>query len=109
MIVRLTSDIWVSAYRKRLELMNIPCFVVAKGDLTAGAVLVKLATLDGQAQAFQRSFLADGSRGWMVLAEGDEAEVDQSVAKQRDFDPDIWVLEVEDREGRHLLDDPGFA
>lgn len=109
MTARLTSDIWVSAYRKRLELMNIPCFVVAKGDLTAGAVLVKLATLDGQACAYQRSFLADGTRGWMVLSEGVEAEVDLVISKQRAFDPDIWVLEVEDREGRHLLDDPGFA
>ena len=109
MTARLTSDIWVSAYRKRLELMNIPCFVVAKGDLTAGAVLVKLSTLDGQATAFQRSFLADGTRGWMTLSEGGEADVDQAIAKQREFDPDLWVLEVEDRAGRHLLDDPGFA
>ena len=109
MTARLTSDVWVSAYRKRLELMNIPCFVVAKGDLTAGAVLVKLSTLDGQATALQRSFLPDGTRSWMTLSEGIEADVDQAIAKQREFDPDLWVLEVEDRAGRHLLDDPGFA
>ena len=38
-----------------------------------------------------------------------EAEVDAAVTRQRGFDPDLWVVEVEDREGRHLLDEPGLA
>lgn len=50
-----------------------------------------------------------GERTWVVLAEGDENTVDQSVSKQRGFDPDLWVIEVEDKEGRHLLDDPSLA
>jgi hypothetical protein len=45
---------------------------------------------------------------WMVLAEGPEADVDAAMARQRDFDPDLWVIEVEDRAGRHLLDAPGL-
>jgi hypothetical protein len=40
----------------------------------------------------------------MVLAEGAEAEMDAAIARQREFDPDLWVIEVEDRAGRHLLD-----
>ncbi len=39
---------------------------------------------------------------------GDEAEVDRAIARQRDFDPDLWVIEVEDRHGRHLLDQSGL-
>jgi hypothetical protein len=50
-----------------------------------------------------------GDRRWVVLTEGTEAEVDASVARQRGFDPDLWVIEVEDRHGRHLLDDPSLA
>jgi hypothetical protein len=50
-----------------------------------------------------------GSRTWVVLAEGDEAEVDAALRRQRDRDRDIWVIEVEDRQGRHLLDEPGLA
>lgn len=108
--MRLTADIWVSAYLTRLRLQDIPAFVVAKGDLTAGAVLIKLNTLDGQACCYQRSFdLMTGERQWMVLVEGAEAEVDASVSKQRSFDPDLWVIEVEDKQGRHLLDEPGLA
>lgn len=107
---RLTADFWVRAYLSRLRLADIPAFVTAKGDPTAGAVLVKLNTLDGRARVFQRSFdLLSGTRAWVVLAEGTEAEVDAAVARQRGFDPDLWVIEVEDRDGRHLLDEPGLA
>ncbi|ARE41027.1 ATP-dependent Zn protease [Rhodovulum sp. P5] len=108
--MRLTAEFWVQAYLARLRLEGIPAFVVAHGDDTAGAVLVKMNTLDGQARAFQRRFdLQTGARVWSVLTEGNEAEVDVSVARQREFDPDLWVVEVEDRAGRHLLDDPGLA
>jgi hypothetical protein len=45
----------------------------------------------------------------MTLAEGEEAEVDAAIARQRGYDPDLWVVEVEDRQGRHLLDEPGLS
>ena len=86
---RLTARFWVDAYLTRLRLQDIPAFVVAHGDDTGGAVLVKLATLDGKAVLFQRSFdLMTGDRKWIELASGDEAEVDATVARQRSFDPE---------------------
>ena len=105
----LTTDIWVGAYLARLRLADIPAFVVAKGDATAGAVLVKSNTLDGRAVAFQRErdLLAD-TRRWAVLSEGPESDVDAAIGRQRGFDPDLWVIEVEDRAGRTLLDEPGL-
>ena len=106
---RLAAKFWVQAYMARLEFAGIPAYVVAHGDDTAGAVLVKLATLDGQAVAFQRSFdLMSGDRKWVVLSEGEEPSVDAALRRQREFDPDVWVIEVEDRQGRHMLDEPGF-
>lgn len=108
-MIRLATDVWVSAYLTRLRLYDIPAFVVAKGDKTAGAVLIKLSKLDGQATVFQRGFdLTTGDRAWSVLTTGPEVGVDQSINKQRGFDPDLWVIEVEDRQGRHLLDEPGL-
>ncbi|HKL56628.1 MAG: DUF1491 family protein [Roseovarius sp.] len=109
-MTRLTAEFWVHAYLARLRLGDIPAFVTAHGDDTAGAVLVKLNTLDGRARAFQRSFdLMSGARSWVVLADGAEPEVDAIIARQRGFDPDLWVIEVEDRAGRHLLDEDGLA
>lgn len=106
---RLTADFWVRAYLARLGLAGIPAFVVAHGDETAGAVLVKLSTLDGRAKARQRIFdPLSGARRWITLAEGPEAEVDAAIARERARDPDLWVIEIEDRAGRDLLDEPGL-
>ncbi|MEL6952926.1 MAG: DUF1491 family protein [Pseudomonadota bacterium] len=106
---RLTSSFWVDAYIQRLQAANIPVYVRARGDATAGAVVIKCATLDGRAKLFQRGFdPTNGTRGWNVLIEGDEASVDEAASRQQGFDPDLWVLEIEDRDGRTLLDEPGL-
>ncbi|MEL7025883.1 MAG: DUF1491 family protein [Pseudomonadota bacterium] len=107
---RLAARVWIDAYLKRLDLETIPAHIARKGDATAGAVLVKVATMDGQAKCYQRSFdLMTGERSWELLVEGDESEVEEAVRRQGTFDPDLWVIEVEDRAGRHLLDDPGLS
>ena len=65
-MARLTADFWVRAYLARLRLADIPAFVVAKGDETAGAVLVKQNTLDGRAVLRQRRIdVMSGDRVWM--------------------------------------------
>lgn len=109
-MARLATETWVAAYLARLRLAAIPAFVVQRGDATAGAVIVKLNTLDGRAVSYQRRFdLETGARRWEILADGSENDVDASLARQRAFDSDLWVVEVEDRAGRHLLDEDGLA
>lgn len=105
---RLAAGLWVQAYLMRLQIELIPAYVMARGDDTAGAILVKLNPLDGTAKVFQRIMAMDGSRPWDVLTEGSEADVDALIARQRKSDPDLWVIEVESREGRHMLDEPGL-
>ncbi|MBT54373.1 MAG: GTP-binding protein Era [Mameliella sp.] len=109
-MARLTARFWIDAYLARLRLTDIPAFVIAHGDDNAGAVLIKLNTLDGQARAFTRGFdLMTGDRKWTDLTSGSERDVDEAITRQRRFDPDLWVIEVEDKQGRHLLDDPSLA
>lgn len=107
---RLTAEFWVRAYLRRLEMAMIPAYLTARGDAQAGAVLVRVDLLDGRAKAFHRIYdpLA-GARHWDLLAEGAEAEVGAAIARQRRYDPDLWVIEIEDRTGRTLLEEPGLA
>jgi hypothetical protein len=107
--MRLTADFWVHAYLARLRLADIPAYVVAHGDDTAGSVMVKLSPLDGSAAVFQRRFdLMSDTRRWDEIARGPEAEIDAMLTRERGRDPDLWVIEVEDRAGRTLLDEPGL-
>jgi hypothetical protein len=109
-VPRLASGVWVSAYLARLRLAGIPAYVTARGDAEAGAVMVKVALLDGTARAYERrSDLMSGARAWILLAEGAEAEVDVQLSRSRQRDPDLWLIELEDRQGRTLLDEDGLA
>lgn len=108
-MARLTAGFWVDAYLQRLNLEGIPAFITQRGDATAGAILVKCARLDGTAVAHQRVLdLMTGQRRWEVLMDGAETDVDAAITRQRGFDPDLWVIEIEDRQGRTLLDTPGL-
>ncbi len=109
MIGRLTTDLWVSAYLARLRGEAIPAYLAAKGDPTAGAVAVKVATMDGRASVFVRAYGPDGGRIWAPLVEAaPEAEADAALGRQRGFDPDLWIVEIEDPKGRSLLDAEGL-
>ena len=103
---RIASEFWVKAYLKTLSLRGISAFVTSRGDDQAGAILIKLAPLDGSATLYQKGFDFDtGAPTWTVLAQGDESEVDAMIARQRSFDPDLWILEVENPlNDAHLID-----
>lgn len=107
---RLAAGVWVSAYLTRLGLANIPAYVVVHGDDTAGAVLVKCARMDGTARLYAREWdFETDTRPWQTMADGPEREVDEAIRRQRGFDPDLWVIEIESRDGRTLLDQDGLA
>lgn len=83
-MARLAAGLWVQAYMMRCQIEGIPVYVEARGDGTAGAVIVKLCTLDGKARAYERRYdLMRDTRSWEVLVEGDEAEVDAALARAR--------------------------
>jgi len=109
MTARLKAGIWVRAYIRRCEVGGASAFVVAKGDETAGAVLIKVNRLGEGCEVFTASAGLDGERRWLIgtgPAPVAEPEADDYIARQRRYDPDLWVIEVEDTEGRHFLDEP---
>lgn len=109
MVIRLTSDIFVHALIRRAELNGAVGMVVRKGDATAGSIFVKLNTLNGMATVFGQSRTPDGELMWL-RGTGPEPVPDETaeayLERQCKFDPDLWIVEIEDREGRHFLLEP---
>ncbi len=104
-ILLLSTDIWVAALIRRVELAGAFAAVARKGDARAGAVLVKAVNRgDGTARLYAEATRGDGERVWMQpVASTDEADIDAYVARSARVDPDLWVVEIEDRQGRHFL------
>ena len=111
MMPRLAARVWVDAYLRRLDIATIPAHVAAKGDPTAGTVMVKVATMDGAATCFQRSFdLATGERAWVVLAEGGRGRCRRHACPAAQVRPrSPGSSRSRDPKGRHLLDEDGLS
>ena len=112
--MRLKSAIWVAAYIRRCHLEGAFAVVRRRGAEEAGAIFVKLNRLDGTAELFgpapQSAF--DNARPAERLFNpcftqqpAPEGKIEERLARELRFDPDAWIVEVEDRAGRHFLDD----
>lgn len=104
---RLPTRLWAEALIRRAGLSGSAAYVVQHGDDERGDVLVKVAHLDGTAAAYVPSTDMDGERIFLNLSiQGvgpDEASVDDYVQRAKARDSDLWVVEIEDREGRTFL------
>lgn len=101
----LATDLWVGALIRRAEAGGAFAVVARKGDPRSGAVLVKaLNRGDKSARLYAEATRLDGETVWMQpAASGLEADLDRYIERASRIDPDIWVVEIEDREGRHFL------
>ncbi|PHR94335.1 MAG: hypothetical protein COA69_01700 [Robiginitomaculum sp.] len=106
MMVALKTSIWASALLRRAEVGGAYAMLLQKGDGDAGAVLVKVCTLDGQAVLYRPIRNMRGDRVWLPKGPLPESEIDGLITKRKKTDPDVWVVEIEDREGRHFLTEP---
>lgn len=104
---RLKSGIFVRALIRRAQVAGAQGFVVRKGSEEAGAVFIKVARLDGTAFVLAQARAGDGELVWTrPLGEAcDDARASAYFERQVTFDPDIWVVEIEDREGRAFVDE----
>ncbi|MCA6224870.1 MAG: DUF1491 family protein [Phenylobacterium sp.] len=103
--MKFSTDIWVAALIRRVELGGGFAVVSVKGDARAGSVLVKVLNLtSGAARLFSEATRADGETVWIRPSRAEqEADLDAYIARARTIDPDLWVVEIEDRQGRHFL------
>jgi hypothetical protein len=110
--MRLKSSIWVAAYLRRCQGAGVFGAVRRRGAEEAGAVFVKVALLDGTAMLYVPApqTVYDDSRPieriFMPISKDPlpEPSVEARLQKEIRFDPDAWIIETEDRVGRHFLD-----
>jgi len=112
--MRLKSGIWVAAYLRRCNVEGVFAAVRRRGAEEAGAIFIKISRLDGTAilygPAAQTAFddARPADRMFTAVLGGakpvPDADVEARLAREVGFDPDIWIVEVEDRTARNFLD-----
>jgi hypothetical protein len=110
--MRLRSDIFVAALIRRVETAGASAMLRRRGAAEAGAIFVKLDRLDGCAAVFgpapQTEDLPDGVDRLFARLHRDEwiapFEAEDRMKKEIAFDSDLWLVEIEDRQGRSFLD-----
>lgn len=104
---RLKPGIFARALIRRAEVAGAYATVVKKGLEEAGAVFLKISKLDGTALVLSQARAGEGELVWMrPLGEStDDERANAYFEKQLKFDPDIWIVEIEDRQGRAFVDE----
>jgi hypothetical protein len=117
--MRLKTALWVAAYLRRCQVEGAFAVVRRRGAEEAGAVFIRIDRIDGTSDLFgpapQSAFDAEGAIGDTVGADraftpclkqrpAPDAAVEAFLAREIKFDPDVWIVEVEDRGGRNFLD-----
>ena len=105
---RLKAGIFVRALIRRTEVAGASAFVARKGAEEAGAVILNISRLDGTCLLLNQARDGKGNLVWAQALGGwsDEARTRAWLDKQIKFDPDLWILEIEDRQGRAFVDEP---
>ena len=106
---RLKAGIFVRAIIRRAEVAGAQAYVVRKGSEDSGAIFLKVSRLDGTSVVLDQARRgAEGDLVW-VKPLGDSTDEEKARAffdRQVKFDPDVWIVEIEDRQGRAFVDEP---
>ena len=108
MLPKLKAAIQIKAIIRRAEVAGAQAFLVRRGAEEAGALFLKLSRLDGTFTVLNQARRGDGELVWTkpLGDSADDVAANGYLEKQVRFDPDLWILEIEDREGRAFVDEP---
>ncbi len=109
--MRLKSALWVAAYLRRCQVEGCSAVVRRRGAEEAGAIFIRICRLDGTSELFgpapQTALMSDGTdrifSACLTSQPVPDAEIETYLSRETKFDPDLWVVEVEDRAGRNFL------
>jgi hypothetical protein len=110
-MMRLKSALWVAAYLRRCQVEGCSAVVRRRGAEEAGAIFVRICRLDGTSELFgpaPQSALEPGAadRSFSACLDSQpvpDSEIEKYLSRETKFDPDLWIVEVEDRAGRNFL------
>jgi len=114
---RIPTELWVSAHQRQCTARGVPFYVLHKVALAAGTVMVKIVVPGDSPAASGGCILLnqmrdiDGNIGWMDVFDGEEADekrADDYIRRSIDRDPDVWVVEIEDRAGKNPFEGKVF-
>lgn len=108
---RIPTHVWVDAHLRQCTARGVPVYVTHKGALAAGTVMVKIVMRGKGAKLLNQSRDMDGNMGWMDVFDGepvDEKKADEYIQRTLKRDPDVWVIEVEDAEGKNPFEGKVF-
>ncbi len=101
---QLKAEIWIMSHVRLCSSKGVPATAARKGDLVGGTLLLKLNQLDAGCRVLSQARDFDGNAGWLAAFDGalvPEAEADEYIARAVGRDPDLWIVEIEHREGWH--------
>jgi GMP synthase (glutamine-hydrolysing) len=104
---RLRTDLRVQVWLRRCAAAGLMATVARKGDPSAGALFLKVNRFAGGCEVFSGVSRPDGQPAWLKSAGPlPERDADAYLERQGRYDPDLWVLEIEDPRGQFSLDEP---
>lgn len=107
MDARVKSGVWVAAQVRLCDRAGRPAAILRRGDADAGAIVLKLLGADGRVRLYAQTTAPEGGLAWHRPLGPEpvaEAEAEAYIARTARFDPDLWVLEILDREEAYLPD-----
>ena len=104
---RLKTSLWISAQIRLCDLSFMSAIVARRGDTDAGGIYVRVNRLDGRSGLLVAFTDMNGERSWRGLASHltPDHQIEDMLDREIARDPDMWVVEIEDKQGRHFLEE----
>lgn len=106
---RVKASVWISAQVRMCDINMMQAVVRRRGDPDAGSIILRLDRLNGHSIVLSQARDAMGNRAWLVANNGEplaDAEAESYIERRVKGDPDVWILEIEDRHEKYQPDAP---
>lgn len=112
---KIPTHIWLTGELRRIAAAGAPYYIVQKGENLSGTVMVKVITPAKTCALYQQNRDVTGVLGWLCVRPGghnietvEESWADAYIARAVSRDPDLWVVEIENRDLNFPLEGPVF-